>query len=342
MARLAAILRALALAFRRDQKSFQSVIGNNFFFISVYLLRSAGAFVYVIIGLVMLFPMSTDPLRKIPVSRLTLWPLERRERWLLRAISPWINPLTWVLAALAVWAAHGTVTKELWALAAGLFATSFLVSSLTARSGLRPSHGMWRGVPGFPGPLNQLIRKNIREMLSTLDFYCALLLSLSAIVYRALGREVPREAYLAITVLVVLALSSYAQCLFGLDGEGGLSRYRLLPLRGWQILAAKDAAFLLITLPLTCALAPLAGMGAALVALALGHVTSVQEPRTQLRWRFSTGSSLMMGFGQAILMAMAAWNIFSGAWWLIVLCAGACSVSTWWYGGRMEQAFASG
>lgn len=341
MARLTAVLRALAVAFRRDQKSFQSVIGNNFFFISAYLLRSAGAFVYVIIGLVLLFPMSTDPLRKIPASRLALWPLERRERWLLRAISPWINPITWVLGALALWAVHGTFTKELWALVAGLFATSFLVSSLTGRAGLQPSHGMWRRVPTFPGPLNQLIRKNIREMLSTLDFYCALLLSFSAIVYRAIGRQVPREAYLAITVLIVLALSSYAQCLFGLDGEGGLSRYRLLPLRGWQILAAKDAAFLLISIPLTCALAPLAGLGAAMVALALGHATTVQQPRTQIRWRFSTGASLMLGFGQAILMAMAAWNIFSGAPWVILLCAAACAISIWWYGGRMEQAFAS-
>ncbi|MCU1274737.1 MAG: hypothetical protein JWO48_2168 [Bryobacterales bacterium] len=336
MARLAAVLAALARAFRRDQKSFQSVIGNNFFFISAYLLRSAGAFVYVIIGLVLLFPMSTDPLRKIPVSRLGLWPLDRRERWLLRAISPWINPLTWVLAALALWAAHGTVTKELWALAAGLFVTGFLVSSITGRADLRPCHGMWRRVPSFPGALNQLIRKNIREMLSTLDFYCGLLLSLSAIVYRAIGRQLPREAYLAITVLVVLALSSYAQCLFGLDGEGGLSRYRLLPLRGWQILAAKDAAFLLVTIPLTCALAPLAGIGAALVALALGHAPSVNQPRTQIRWRFSTGASLMLGFGQAILMAMAAWNIFSGAAWVILLCAAACAVSTWWYGRGME------
>ena len=341
MARLAALLRALALAFRRDQKSFQSVIGNNFFFISVYLLRSAGAFVYVIIGLVLLFPMSTDPLRKIPDSRLALWPLDRRERWLLRAISPWINPITWVLAALALWAVHGTLSKQLWVLAAGLFASSFLISSFTGRAALRPSHGVWRKVPGFPGPLNQLIRKNIREMLSTLDFYCALLLSLSAIVYRAIGRQVPREAYLAITVLGALALSSYAQCLFGLDGEGGLSRYRLLPLRGWQILAAKDAAFLLITISLTCALAPLAGIGAALIALALGHATSVQQPRAQIRWRFSTGASLMLGFGQAILMAMAAWNIFSGAWWVILLCATACAGSVCWYGRRMEQAFAS-
>ena len=36
---------------------------------------------------------------------------------------------------------------------------------------------------------------------------------------------------MAMTLLVVVALSSYAQCLFGLDGKGGLSRYRLLPVQ---------------------------------------------------------------------------------------------------------------
>ena len=66
MARPIAILRALALAYRRDWTAFQSLAGNNFFLITVYFLREAGTFVYLIIGLVLLFPLSTDPLRKIP------------------------------------------------------------------------------------------------------------------------------------------------------------------------------------------------------------------------------------------------------------------------------------
>jgi len=340
MARLAAIVGALAKAFRRDQKSFQSVIGNNFFFITAYMLRAAGAFVYVIIGLVLLFPMSTDPLRKIPASRLALWPLETRERWLLRAVSPWINPVTWVLAAVSLWTAHSGIKIGLWGLGAGIFATGFLLSSLLSQDA-RPSQSMWRGVPNFPGPLNQLIRKNLREMLSTLDLYCALLLSLTATIYRATRRPLPPEAWLAITVLVVLAFSSYAQCLFGLDGEGGLSRYRLLPVRGWQILAAKDAAFLLITVLLTLPLAPFAGAGAALVALALGHAPAVIQPRRQIRWRFSTGASLILGFGQAILMAMAASAIFFSGAWILLPCTAACALSTWWYGRRLEQGFAT-
>src|ERR1035437_6248983 len=98
MARLFALPRALARAFQRGEKSFGSLAGNNFFLVAVLFLGKAGTFLFLIMGLVILFPLSTDPLRKIPPSRLALWPLERRERWILRLASPWINPLTWGLA----------------------------------------------------------------------------------------------------------------------------------------------------------------------------------------------------------------------------------------------------
>src|SRR5580704_12980490 len=101
MARTAAILRALAQALRRDQKSIAAVVGNNFFIVTVLVLQEAGVFLYLILGLILLFTLSTDPLRKVPTSRLDLWPLERRERWMLRAGSPWVNPMTWLIGASA-------------------------------------------------------------------------------------------------------------------------------------------------------------------------------------------------------------------------------------------------
>ena len=338
MARLVAILRALGRAFQRSEKSFGSLAGNNFFLVAALFLGKAGTFLFLIIGLVILFPLSTDPLRKIPASRLALWPLERREHWMLRAASPWVNPMTWVIAALALWAAHGSVTVGLWALAAGLFGAGFLLSELPLPSG----SAMWRRLPHFPGPLDQLIRKNLREMLSTLDFYCALLLSLSTFAYRLLGPPLPAEAFMAMTVLVVIALSSFAQCLFGLDGAGGLSRYRLLPLRGWQILAAKDAAFLLIAVLLVAPLAPLAGLGAAMVALAMGRRPSVEDPRPQTRWRFSAGASPVYGVVQVMAMSAAASAIFFTSTLLLAPCVAAWLGSLWWYGRRMESAEAAG
>src|SRR5262249_44008261 len=185
--------------------------------------------------------------------------------------------------------------------------------------------------------LNQLVRKNLREMLSTLDFYCALLLAIAAAVYRLLRLELPPEGLLAITVLIVLALSSYAQCLFGLDGPGGMGRYRLLPLRGWQILAAKDAAFLLLLIPLTLALAPLAGISAALVALAMGHEPAVARPRKQARWRFSSGAPLTFGIFQAVLMTVGAAGVFYSGWFVFVACLGAWAISLWYYGNVFER-----
>ena len=335
MARAGAILKALAKAHRRDQRSLETVAGNNFFIVSALLLQSAGGFIYLIIGFVMLFPLSTDPLRKIPASRMALWPITDRERWLLRVVSPWVNPISWAVAALAVWAVRGKVTFGLWGLAAGLFAAGFLLSDLRFIS----TESVWRLIPQFPGPLNQLIRKNLREMLSTLDFYCALLLCVTSLVCRLLRVAIPAEGFLAMTVLIVLALSSYAQCLFGLDGAGGLGRYRLLPLRGWQVLLAKDAAFLLMVIPPTLPLAPLAGTAAALIAVAMGHEPSVARPRKQTRWRFSSGASVVFGIFQAILMTVAAAGVFFSSWLVLIPCVGVWALSLWHYGRVMERVF---
>jgi hypothetical protein len=331
MARVAAILKALRTAFRRDWKSFGSLTVNNFFPVTAFFLRQAGVFVYLIMGVVVLFPMSTDPLRKIPRSRMDLWPLTKREHWLLRILSPWVNPITWLLAAAAVWAARGHLTLGLWALIAGVFLAGFLISDLPIARGI----ALWRHVPPFPGPLNQLVRKNVREILSTLDFYVALLLTVAAVGYRLAGFTLPPEAMLQMSLLVLLALSSYTQCLFGLDGEGGLSRYGLLPLQGWQILLAKDVGFLCISELLVLPLAPLPGAGAALICAALGHAPSVQERREQSRWRFSSGVSISFGFVQILAMGVAGAGIAFSSGFLLAPCAAVWAVSVWWYGRKL-------
>ncbi len=331
MARLAAILKALVRAFRRDWQSFGSLGANNLLFVTVLLLQKAGTFIYLIVGLVMLAPMSADPLRKIPPSRLALWPLSSRERWLLRVLSPWINPISWGVAALGVLSLRGRISVGLVALAAGIFAAGFALSSISLPRGV----GMWRRVPHVPGPLNQLIRKNLRDILSTLDFYCALLMALSLAAYRLLGMPLPPEALLAMTLLIVLALSTYTQSLFGLDGESGLERYRLLPLAGWQLLLAKDGAFLAASIVLTLPGAPLAGLGAALMVLAIGHAPSVDQPMPQLRWRFTTGSNLVYGLYQAGLMGVAGSAVYFRGAWLLILCAAIWAATVWWYGRRL-------
>jgi len=333
MARPVAILRALATAYRRDWTALQSLVGNNFFWLVLLLLGQAGALVYLIMGLVLLFPLSTDPLRKIPASRMALWPITRRELWIVRLAGPWINPLTWGLAVGAVWSAGRTTTVGLWALLAGMFAVAFALSHVPS-----PGHTpMWRSVPGIPGPLDQLVRKNLREILTTLDFYCAAILSLAVLAWRLFGPALPHEALMAMTVLTLGALSGYAQCLFGLDGEGGHSRYRLLPLRGWQLLLAKDIAYLMALFPLVLPLAPVAAMGGAFVVLAVGHAPAVENPRPQTRWRFSSGGPLGNGVVQMIAMAMTVSSIFSMSLWFLAPAVAAWMISVWWYGRGLER-----
>jgi hypothetical protein len=218
----------------------------------------------------------------------------------------------------------------LWGLAAGLVAVGFLVSEWSAGKPL-----FWRRVPAFPGVTGQLIRKNVREILSTLDFYVALLLSLTGLVYRLARLGLPPEAYRDLGLLVLLALCTYTQCLFGLDGQG-IARYRLLPLRGWQVLLAKDAAFLAVVLALMLPLDPISGMAGAMAALAMGHAASVGEPREQARWRFSGGVSLPFAVTQVVAMA-AAWGAAgSASAWFVLPCAAAWLASTFWYGRTWE------
>ena len=328
MARTAAILGALWTAVRREAKTVGSFTGNNLFSVSILFLflsdREAFVSLNVLIGLVLFFPLSTDPLRKIPPVRLSIWPISTGERWLLRIASPWLNPMTWILAILVL---QRSLTMGLRAVVAALFAIGFVVPALPWVR----RQGAWKTLPQFPGLLNQLIRKNLRELLSTLDFYAALLLSAGSLIFRIKG-TLPPDAFLPLTLLIMLALSSYAQSLFGLDGASGLTRYRLLPLSGWQILAAKDAAFLLAAVVLCLPLAPLAGLAAALVALAIGHQTSVREPRAQTRWRFSTGVTFGSGMFQVIAMAVLASATVYASPLIIVPCIALYVWSTWWYG----------
>jgi hypothetical protein len=331
MARIRAILAALITAVGRDLKTVGSFSGNNLFVVSVVFLflNDPGPFVALnaFIGLILFIPLSADPLRVLPPDRLAVWPLSTGERRLLRILSPWLNPVTWLIVSLAVWK-H--VTMGLWALAAGAFAIGFLLPSLPAAR-----KGMWRHLPSFPGPLNHLIRKNLRETLSTLDFWCSAVVSAFCLGFRAAGL-LPGAALLPMTIIVMLALSTYTQTLFGLDGDGGMTRYRLLPVPGWQILTAKDVPFLLVSALMTLPLAPAAGLAAALTALAMGHHASVTQHSHQVRWRFSSGVSFAASIFQVIVMSATAAAVHAIPL-LVILCAGVYAWSTWWYGRLMEQ-----
>lgn len=331
MARIRAILVALITAVRRDLKTVGSFSGNNLFVVGIafLFLGDPGIFValFAFIGLVLFIPLSADPMRVLPRDRLTVWPLSTAERRALRILSPWLNPVTWLLVALAVWK---RVSVGLCAVAGGVFAIGFVLPSL------RPTrNGAWRHLPGFPGPLNHLIRKNLREALSTLDFWCSAVVGALSLGFRATGL-LPAEALLPMTILVMLSLSTYAQTLFGLDGDGGMTRYGLLPVPGWQVLAAKDVPFLLVSVVMTLPLAPGAGLAAALSALATGHHASVTHHSNQVRWRFSSGVSFAASVFQVVVISAAAAAVHAIPL-LVLPCAGVYAWSTWWCGRLLEQ-----
>jgi hypothetical protein len=326
------ILKALATDAKRERKTFRSIATNNFFVASALLMGPGGVFVFLVGALVVLFPMSADPLRKIPPERLALWPLTKPDLRKLRLLSPWINPLTWVLAGLAAWSLRHTESFGVLALVVALFGVGFLAPSVSGE----PAFLRW--IPGAKGVMAQLVRKNLREMLLTLDLYMALLLSVSGLIYRLAIPNLPVEARMIMTMLVVLALSSYAQCLFGLESTSGLTRYRLMPIAGWRILAAKDLAYLIVAMLLTLPLAPLAGLAGALAVLAFGHQTSVDERREQTRWRFTGGASFQHGLVQTLALAAACVTTFRISALTLIPCALVCAASAWWYGRKLSGA----
>jgi hypothetical protein len=191
-------------------------------------------------------------------------------------------------------------------------------------------------MPRIPGPLGELVRKDLRGLVRTLDFYCALLVGGAALAYRATGL-LPKDAMLPGTLLVLLAISTCAQTLFGLDGRAGLTRYRLLPLRGWQILLAKDIAFLAVIAVLTLALDPLAGVAGGTAALAAARKPAVAENRAQMRWRLQSGTE----FGAALFQMLAMIGAASAVHLVNILSLlpvlGVWVFSLWWGGAQLDR-----
>jgi hypothetical protein len=325
LAAIIAILKALGRVIKRDLGTLRSIQFNNFFLFAMLLTYSslasgkkpAGAAPFLaLLGFVLLFPLSSDPLAKIPAIRLRLWPLTSGQWWRLRLASLGLSPVLW--AAILVLATTGNLVAAGMLLVIAVAAQSFLllVSSLAKRA---PRWNPYRYVPQLPGTLGGLVRNNVRQMLTTLDLYVAILVAMAGTAYRWLSAHPEPRALPIMAFLVGVALSTYAQCLFGLDSASGLTRYRLLPLRGWQILLAKDIAFLGILFALVLPLSLGPGLTFGLVAVTAGRYPSVVFRLQQKCWRFTSGDFrfgvLQMIFGTALGFAVYE----NGKWFLIAV-----------------------
>jgi hypothetical protein len=323
-ATLLPVLSALSRAVRRDLGSFGSIVANNFFLFIALLMAGAfsagvapvSAYPYLaLLVFLMLFPLAADPLAKIPAVRLGLWPLGRRQHLALRAVALAFSPMLWLTVVVAIRLGSPQV-------ALALVAIPVLTHSLAT-----PRWQPLRQVPAF----GELMRNNLRQMLSVLDPYLAGLITLFAIFTRV---RVIEGGAAGMAMLIALALSTYAQCLFSLDGPAGLARYRLLPLAAWRILLAKDAAYLSLLLLLVLPVEPVAGLTCGLFALAIGRYPAVRYRLPVTRWRFTSGRVF---FGVLQIVAGAATIAQSQSrWTLLGIAAAAWALSLWW-GARMRQ-----
>jgi hypothetical protein len=310
--RIVRILGAIARATRRKLGTFSALKVNNFFLVIALIVYSAGqsgvepTSVYpflLFLFFVLLFPLSSDPLDQVPRSRLGLWPISTRERITLRLASIALSPVLWLIVMLML------VRRIRPALAVAFITLAIAVQILStlARVALRftPSRAALKLVPPFPA----LIRLSLRQMLTSLDVYLALVLSVCSCVYRLIAAKPDPAAFPILAILIALAAGSYAQCLLGRDLESSaVTRYRILPLRGRTILFEKGLAFLLITFLLTAPIHAVAGLTYGFAALAFGHHASVIHAAPLRAWRFS-GSRLYIGVIQGvfgIILAFAA------------------------------------
>ena len=305
MAGIPALLGSIATSRTRSARTIEAAFSNHFIVFAALLfgLHPAGnAFLPSLIGFLLLVPLCADP--GVPKERLDLLPLTWLEKGAVAGAILVCNPALWVALLLPVIGGRSYLpAMELILLVA-------LVVILGAALGRRmlarqPGWNLLCWVPPLPGQLGPLVRMNLRELLRRLDFYLALALALAGTAYRVLSPGWTREVGQGCTLLVALALSSSAQNLFGAERAGAMDRYRLLPIRGWQCLLAKDLAFMGVLMLLTLPLDAGSGLTGGLVILAIGHRPSVRRQTPHPPWRFAAGTSAAMGMAQVAALFIA-------------------------------------
>ena len=335
MARIIGAIRAIALASWRDIQTFRSITGQNLFlFILLIGLQPQSAELFaMLLGLVMIFPLSADPMEKVPWERWRLWPLDARDRMVIRLISLSFTPLFWI-ALVLLW--RGQIRNAALLLAVVLSGRLLYALSRYLRRRSAPNLHLIRLVPKPPGAIGSLMQLHWREMLTTLDPYVALLLAALTLTYRLHAKNPEAKATEIMSLVSVVAMSTSAQVLIGLDGPGAL-RYRLVALRGWRILLAKDLAWLTLLMVLIAPLDFGSGFFAGLAALTIGHHRSVSQVIPQTRWRFTSGVIWPDGVLQVVAVIAVGVNIETAGLKLALLCVLCWLGSIAFYGRRWDH-----
>lgn len=347
MAAVVAVLKALRLSIKRDLGTFLSIRFNNLFLFAALLAYTSVASgmrpiasipFFLLLLLIILFPLSSDPLGRIPPGRMILWPLTNQQWMALRIASLGLSPILWLALMILVLGRQFAFAVLFLIVAIVAQGLSFLGVRLTRKL---PQVNPRRHIRQFPGRLGGLILHNIREILSILDSYAALLLSLGTLLYRIFAYHPDSAAYPALAMMVTLALSTWTQCCFGLDFASGITRYKLLPLRGWQVLVAKDAAFVIILaiLILPAGSGVLAGLTFGFVVIAVGRYPSLALRLPLQRWRFASGD-LRFTVLQFMLAPTLGFAASRTSPWFLGVALALYLISLAWGGWYFENFFA--
>ena len=175
----------------------------------------------------------------------------------------------------------------------------------------------------LPGRLGPLVQKEQRAVSRVLDLWMVLLLSLAGAAL-SLSASLSSSVRQSIVVIVCALNANVTLNCLGLDRPAGLTRYLILPLRGKELLLAKNAAVMVVV---GVQLSFLLAVGAwrsgfsqfgtdnlVVLALLLGHlawgnVVSVFEPRRTEPHRFAsagdpvtTTMSVLIGSAPGVAM----------------------------------------
>ncbi len=335
MAAIAAVVAAIARSSWRDLRTLNSIAGNNLLAVIALIMAdeppkspSGASFFLFLGGCLLLFPLSADLLRHIPADRLKLWPLSAGQRTTIQIAMLALNPM--LLIAIVCAAASRQP-----AVGAGLLIGSIVFPVVTfATNRLRTRAPGWKLialVPRFPGRHGGIVQNQVRHLLGSLDVYFAAVLAIGGAIYCFFTPHPDPAARLGIGLMVVVTLSTLAQCQFGFDRRAEQDRYRLLPVSGLDVLLAKDAAWFGIAVLLTWPFHILPCLAAALTALSIGHHTAAHHPVDQTRWRFAAGRLFPTGVFQigGLLSAGIAVENYGAIAALGFLAA--YLVSLWWY-----------
>jgi hypothetical protein len=215
----------------------------------------------------------------------------------------------------------------------------------------RPSARRSRRVAALPGRLGLLILKEHRSVLRIPDLWMGLVpvVVASAYSFTALTSSTLRLSAIALTCALNLNLTSNS---FGLERPAELTRYLILPIRGRDLLLAKNVgiagALALQVVPLLAIGAWQGGggeFGAAVTVggvsllghLAWGNIVSVFEPRRAEPYRFVQGPDpvtalVNMVLGAAPGMGVIVLRLSASPLVTLGIAAIVLGTMTWYYG----------